>query len=76
MDANHNALCLNITDGDIVNYSKNRTKSTNKINLLWRKCSSGLSGGAIAGIVIACVILLIIASIIALLLRNNRNNSS
>ena len=34
-----------------------------------KKSGSGLSGGGIAGIVIACVIALVIASIIAIVLR-------
>ena len=74
-DPNHNALCLNITDEDYVNYYKNGTDSTTKRNnIFYRKSSSGLSGGAIAGIVIACVIALIIASIVALLCRNNKGS--
>ena len=47
---------------------------------MYRKISSGLSGGAIAGIVIACAVVLIIASIIAMMLRKSsvpiQNNSS
>ena len=35
----------------------------------YRKNSSGLSGGAIAGIVIACVVVILAASIAAILLR-------
>ena len=35
----------------------------------YRKSSSGLSGGAIAGIVIACVVALITASLAAIILR-------
>ena len=41
------------------------TKSSNK----YKKNSSGLSGGAIAGIVIACVVVLVAASIAAIMLR-------
>ena len=41
------------------------TKSSNT----YRKKSSGLSGGAIAGIVIACVVVLVAASIAAIMLR-------
>ena len=41
--------------------------STN--NIMYRKNSSGLSGGAIAGIVIACVVVLAAASIAAIMLR-------
>ena len=35
----------------------------------YRKSSSGLSGGAIAGIVIACVVVLIAAAVAAIMLR-------
>ena len=38
-------------------------------NAKYRKNSSGLSGGAIAGIVIACVVVLVAASIAAIMLR-------
>ena len=38
-------------------------------NTYYRKSSSGLSGGAIAGIVIACVVVLAAASIAAIMLR-------
>ena len=38
-------------------------------NTFYRKSSSGLSGGAIAGIVIACVVVLAAASIAAIMLR-------
>ena len=38
-------------------------------NIMYRKDSSGLSGGAIAGIVIACVVVLAAASIAAIMLR-------
>ena len=36
---------------------------------VYRKSSSGLSGGAIAGIVIACVAVLVAASVAAIMLR-------
>ena len=36
---------------------------------VYRKSSSGLSGGAIAGIVIACVVVLIAAAVAAIMLR-------
>ena len=52
--------------------SKDDGKLHNSItssNSIYRKNSSGLSGGAIAGIVIACVVVLAAASIAAIMLR-------
>ncbi len=62
MDESNDYVSVNL-DGD----SSNST--TIKNNPIYRKSSSGLSGGAIAGIVIACAVVLIIASIIAIMLR-------
>ena len=45
------------------------SESINNSNVLSNKSSSGLSGGAIAGIVIACVAVLAAASVIAICLR-------
>ena len=61
---------LNMTDENAIieiNDANSTTPSGN--NVVYRKNSSGLSGGAIAGIVIACVVALIAASIVALMLR-------
>ena len=61
---------LNMTDENAIieiNDSNSTTPSGN--NVVYRKNSSGLSGGAIAGIVIACVVALIAASIAVLMLR-------
>ena len=63
---------LNMTDENAIieiNDANSTTPSGN--NVVFRKNSSGLSGGAIAvaGIVIACVVALIAASIVALMLR-------
>ena len=65
------AISLNMTEGDYVNYATNNTipGNTTRGNKMYRKSSSGLSGGAIAGIVIACVVALIITSILAIMLR-------
>ena len=61
---------LNMTDENAIieiNDANSTVPSGN--NVVYRKNSSGLSGGAIAGIVIACVVALIAASIVALMLR-------
>ena len=69
------AITLNMREryNDItyqINGNNNNSDSTTKINQAkYRKNSSGLSGGAIAGIVIACIVVIIIGSIIAMMLR-------
>lgn len=63
-------LTLNMTSNDqtVEKITSNGTDyGSNHIN--YRKNSSGLSGGAIAGIVIACAVVLIAASIVAMMLR-------
>ena len=45
------------------------TESPGSNTVNYRKSSSGLSGGAIAGIVIACVAVLIAAAVAAIMLR-------
>jgi len=58
---------LNMKSGnEKIEIDANPTTSSNAV---YRKNSSGLSGGAIAGIVIACVVVLIAASVAALMLR-------
>ena len=47
----------------------NLVGTTGNYNSVQRKSSSGLSGGAIAGIVIACVVVLAAASVVAILIR-------
>ena len=45
------------------------SSAKNEYSATYRKSSSGLSGGAIAGIVIACVVFLIAAAVAAIMLR-------
>ena len=54
--------------GDITKATGQRS-SDQSTNPVYRKSSSGLSGGAIAGIVIACVVVLIAAAVAAIMLR-------
>jgi hypothetical protein len=74
-DGKKNAVSLNLTRGnDSVDYSKSSTTPTTNINkgiATYRKSSSGLSGGAIAGIVIACAVVLIVASLIAIMMKKS-----
>jgi len=51
-------------DKSYPSYAKSESNSA-----VYRKSSSGLSGGAIAGIVIACVVVLIAAAVAAIMLR-------
>lgn len=61
---------------DYVNIeSFNNTDNYNN-NIRFRKKSSGLSGGAIAGIVIACVVVLILISLILMCLKKPRKGES
>jgi len=69
-----NRITLNMTESgsDYIDFKVPSTagNSTNvRNNPIYKKSSSGLSGGAIAGIVIACAVVLIIASIVAMMLR-------
>ena len=58
------------TDAASTDSGKNASTTTDGVNnISYRKNSSGLSGGAIAGIVIACAVVLIAASIVAMMLR-------
>ena len=50
-------------------YDKINTASEIKNRIYSKKSGSGLSGGGIAGIVIACVVALVIASIVAIMLK-------
>ncbi len=59
-----NAISLNMKEG-----YDNINTGTNLKNKMYQKSGSGLSGGGIAGVVIACVVALVIASIIAIMLR-------
>ena len=68
--SNPEKLYLKInTDKSIDQNQLITSESNNNSNVLSNKSSSGLSGGAIAGIVIACVAVLAAASVIAICLR-------
>ena len=58
-------IVMNMKNGDSDTITE--SPSTNTAN--YHKSSSGLSGGAIAGIVIACVVVLIAAAVAAIMLR-------
>ena len=62
------------------NYVNIHKSDDNTNNIRYRKNSSGLSGGAIAGIVIACAVILILVSLILMCIRkpkrDENNNSS
>ena len=58
-------IVMNMNGGDSATITE--YPSTNTAN--YHKSSSGLSGGAIAGIVIACVVVLIAAAVAAIMLR-------
>ena len=58
-------IVMNMIGGDSA--TNTESPSTNTAN--YHKSSSGLSGGAIAGIVIACVVVLIAAAVAAIMLR-------
>ena len=65
-DIKSNTILLALVD-DYVNLSPNSTTSYN--HNYYRKNSSGLSGGAIAGIVIVCIVALVAVSLLVLMLR-------
>ena len=65
------SLTLNMNDGyKDLTFDPNDPNNAPRTNqAVYRKSSSGLSGGAIAGIVIACAVVLIIGSVIAMMMR-------
>ena len=70
-DDNKNAINLNMSDGlgSLSFQGSDNSGDTHLSNPTYKKSSSGLSGGAIAGIVIACVVVLVAAAIAAIMLR-------
>jgi hypothetical protein len=58
-------IVMNMQNGENAKISESPTSGTAN----YHKSSSGLSGGAIAGIVIACVVVLIAAAVAAIMLR-------
>ena len=67
-DVNNIYLTVNPAESEDLNRLLNPSSSSGG-KTFYRKDSSGLSGGAIAGIVIACVVALAAASIAAIMLR-------
>ena len=64
-DDKRTKIVMNMEKGESAKISESPTSGT--VN--YHKSSSGLSGGAIAGIVIACVVVLIAAAVAAIMLR-------
>lgn len=62
-------LTINTDKSKNQNEPLNSYPVNNESKAFYKKSSSGLSGGAIAGIIIACVAVLVIASILAIILR-------
>ena len=60
-EVNKSKICLNMKENDLVDFQGNSTLDT----IPNKKNSGGLSGGAIAGIIIPCCALLIASAIIA-----------
>ena len=74
---NKNTLNLNVKNWNEPNPTEIKTGKyydggSPSNNIVYRKNSSGLSGGAIAGIVVACVVVLVAASIAAIMLRGSK----
>ena len=66
-------IYLNTSDTDEATKNFKFIKYNNRYgNFKWRKNSRGLSGGAIAGIVIACACVLILITILAMFLRKSK----
>ena len=80
-DEKKDAINLYMNEGnEMLSFKVNGNNDNTRSNPIYKKSSSGLSGGAIAGIVIACAVVLIIASLVAMMLRKSsapiQNNSS
>lgn len=54
----------------------NIIKYENNVDLIKKSSSSGLPGGAIAGIIIACILFILIITVLVLYLKNSKTNNN
>ena len=74
IDENNNKTSVTLDLGDQEEYYVILTNTTERTTF-YRKNSSGLSGGTIAGIVIVSILTLVVISLLVVLLRKNMNKN-
>jgi hypothetical protein len=76
MYVGNTSIILNMTapNSDTIDFKPSTNNSEIGNNIIKRKSSNGLSGGAIAGIVIACAVALIIVGILAFMVTKQNKN--
>ena len=76
MYVGNTSIILNMTapNSDTIDFKPSTNNSEIGNNIINRKSSNGLSGGAIAGIVIACAVALIIVGILAFMVTKQNKN--